>query len=58
MRSSQKMVRTNRRGFKIVPEKKTTLEGCRMIFSGVIFGLGYADRQYPVLIPRLTFEDL
>lgn len=58
MRSSQKMVRTNRCGFKIVPEKKTTLEGCRMIFSGVIFGLGYADRQYPVLIPRLTSEDL
>ena len=29
-----------------------------MIFSGVIFGLGYADRQYPVLIPRLTSEDL
>ena len=29
-----------------------------MIFSGVIFGLGYADKQYPVLIPRSTSEDL
>ena len=46
MTSSQKMVSTNRCGFKMVREKKTTLEGCRMIFSGVIFGLGYADKQF------------
>ena len=27
-----------------------------MILSGVIFRLGYADKQYPVLIPRSTSE--
>ena len=51
-----KMVSTNRCGFKMVRERKTTSEGCRMNLSGVLFRLGYADKQYLVLIPRSTSE--